>query len=59
MHVAIAPLTQYAFMAWCLVKTQGQLYLYLREMECENVDWIHLFQDRWAFVNTIMNLQVP
>jgi hypothetical protein len=26
---AIPPLTQYAFMAWCLVKAQGQLYLYL------------------------------
>jgi hypothetical protein len=27
MSGAIHPLTQYAFMAWCLVKTQGQLYL--------------------------------
>jgi hypothetical protein len=26
---AIHPLPQYAFMAWCLVKAQGQLYLYL------------------------------
>jgi hypothetical protein len=23
---AIPPLSQYAFMAWCLVKAQGQLY---------------------------------
>jgi len=29
MSVAIPPLPQYAFMAWCLVKAQGQLYLLL------------------------------
>jgi hypothetical protein len=29
MRGAIPPLAQYAFMAWCLVKAQGQLYLYL------------------------------
>jgi hypothetical protein len=29
MRGAIPPLPQYAFMAWCLVKAQGQLYLYL------------------------------
>jgi len=29
MSVAIPPLSQYAFMAWCLVKAQVQLYLYL------------------------------
>jgi len=27
MSVAMLPLTQYAFMDWCLVKAQGQLYL--------------------------------
>jgi len=27
MGVAISPLPQYVFMAWCLVKAQGQLYL--------------------------------
>jgi hypothetical protein len=27
MSGAIHPLPQYAFMAWCLVKAQGQLYL--------------------------------
>jgi hypothetical protein len=34
----------------------------LREIGFENVDWIHLAQDRdrWrAVVNTVMNLQVP
>jgi hypothetical protein len=29
MSGAIPPLPQHAFMAWCLVKAQGQLYLYL------------------------------
>jgi hypothetical protein len=28
MRGAVPPLSQYAFMAWCLVKAQGQLYLY-------------------------------
>jgi len=27
---AIHPLPQYAFMAWCLVKAQGHLYLLLK-----------------------------
>jgi hypothetical protein len=29
MSGAIPPLLQYVFMAWCLVKAQGQLYLHL------------------------------
>jgi hypothetical protein len=29
MSGAIPPLPQYAFMAWCLIEAQGQLYLYL------------------------------
>jgi hypothetical protein len=29
MSGAIRPLPQYAFMAWCSVTAQGQLYLYL------------------------------
>jgi len=31
----ISPLSQYAFMAWCLVKAQGQLYLsyFLQDIE--------------------------
>jgi hypothetical protein len=31
----------------------------LREVGCEDVDWLHLDQDRdqwWALVNTVMNL---
>jgi len=34
----------------------------LREIKWEGVDWIHVTQDSdlfWAFVNTVMNLQVP
>jgi hypothetical protein len=34
----------------------------LKEIEWENVDWMHLDRDRnrWrAFVNAIMNLRVP
>jgi hypothetical protein len=29
MRGAIPPLPQYAFLAWCSVKTQGQLHLYI------------------------------
>jgi hypothetical protein len=29
MRGAITPLSQYVFMAWCLVKAQEQIYLYL------------------------------
>jgi hypothetical protein len=29
MSGAIPPLPQYAFMVWCLVKAQGQIYFYL------------------------------
>jgi hypothetical protein len=29
MSGAIHPLSQYAFMAWCLVKAQGQPYIYI------------------------------
>jgi hypothetical protein len=29
MNGAVPPLPHYAFMAWCSVKAQGQLYLYV------------------------------
>jgi hypothetical protein len=34
----------------------------LKEIRCEDIDWIHMAQDRvhwWALVNMVMNLQVP
>jgi hypothetical protein len=34
----------------------------LREVGWEDVDWMHVAQDRdqwWALVNTVMNLRVP
>jgi hypothetical protein len=34
----------------------------LRKIGCEDVNWIHLAQDRdewWVLVNTVMNLRVP
>jgi hypothetical protein len=32
MSGTIPPLPQYAFMAWCSVKAQGQIYLYLSSL---------------------------
>jgi hypothetical protein len=62
MRVEMPPQPQYTFMAWYSVKAQGQLYLYIREIGRENVDWIHLAQDRYqwrALVNMVMKLRVP
>jgi hypothetical protein len=44
MSAAIPPLPQYAFMAWCSVKAQGQLYLYLLLDKCE---WVASRPDRF------------
>jgi hypothetical protein len=44
MNGAIPPFPRYAFMAWCLVTAQGQIYLYLRArdvkvyMDIDNID---------------------
>jgi hypothetical protein len=41
---------------------QGALYLYLEETGWQDVEWIHLAQDRVqrrAVANTVMGLQVP
>jgi hypothetical protein len=41
----------------------GRIILrYLRGIEIDEANWIHLAQDRvqwWAFVSKVMNLQVP
>jgi len=36
--------------------------MYVREIGCEGVDWIHVAQERyqWRFlVHTVMNLRIP
>jgi hypothetical protein len=41
---------------------ENNIRMNLREMGRENVDWIHLAQDRYklrALVYTVMNLRVP
>jgi hypothetical protein len=42
MSGSIPPLSQYAFMAWCSVKTPGQLYLYLYL-------YVIVYELRWSF----------
>jgi hypothetical protein len=40
---------------------EDSIRMNLREIECEGVDWICLAHDRvrwWAYVHTVMNLQV-
>jgi ribosome biogenesis protein Nip4 len=41
---------------------EDNIRMYLREIGCEVVDWIHLAQDTdqwWALVNTVMNYRIP
>jgi hypothetical protein len=41
---------------------EDNIKLYLKEVGCDDVDWIHLAQDKvqWRFlVNAVMNLRVP
>jgi hypothetical protein len=43
-------------------RREDNIKMYLRETGLEDVDWIHLPQDRdrlWALVNTVMNVRVP
>jgi hypothetical protein len=48
MSGAIPSLPQYALMAWCSVKAQGQLYLYLYHDITENVNCTS-FKAGWTF----------
>jgi len=36
----------------------GRIIMDFREVTWESVDWIHLVQNRWAFVNVVMNHRV-
>jgi hypothetical protein len=49
---AIPPLPQYAFMAWCLVKAQGQFYLYLSTVTFDLAGSIPL-SALWSCINYI------
>jgi hypothetical protein len=40
----------------------GGIKIHLKKFGCEDVDWVHLTQDRvkwYALVNMVMNLWVP
>jgi hypothetical protein len=41
---AIPPLPQYAFMAWCSAKAQGQLYLYLTDNQSLEDELLNMAQ---------------
>jgi hypothetical protein len=66
MSGAIPPLPQYAFMAWCSVKAQGQLYLYLylyyhkryQYMKSGNAESTnHMFPDVFIALNPLASLK--
>jgi hypothetical protein len=47
---------------WEARRWEDNIKLNLRMIGIDGVNWIQLAQDRvqwWAFVNTVMNLQVP
>jgi len=43
MRGAVPPLLQYAIMAWCSVKAEGQIYLYLCKY-CKSFEISHAHQ---------------
>jgi hypothetical protein len=60
MSGATPPLPQYAFIAWCSVKAQRRLHLYLRKTGCDGMDYIQFGQEcvqQRSFVITAMKLQ--
>jgi len=48
MSGAIPLLPQYTFMAWCSVKAQGQLYLYLKTLPAETALRCNMHESRLA-----------
>jgi hypothetical protein len=67
MSVAIPTLPQYAFMAWCSVKSQGQLYLtikgkivavLLNEHQAMKAYWGSGEVNRWAKVEAFFYAQL-
>jgi hypothetical protein len=43
-------------------KWEDNIKMYLKEIECDDVDWVHVAQDmfRWrALLITVINLSVP
>jgi hypothetical protein len=64
MSGAIPPFPQYAFMAWCLVKAQGQLYLFKVDIQCSNSpqsihsqqDYINITFENAVFQNSFVCL---
>jgi hypothetical protein len=56
---AIPPLPQYAFMAWCSVKAQGQLHLYKFYIACTSVEMCTPVEYRYSFKCVIDNVAVP
>jgi hypothetical protein len=57
MSGAVPPLPQYAFMAWCPVKAQGQLYIYLFAFERGNVPSGSIKGRK--YLNRLSNYQCP
>jgi hypothetical protein len=44
------------------LRWEDNIKMYLQEVGCKGIDWIHLaqYRDRWrALVNAVMNLRVP
>jgi len=43
-------------------RNEDSIKMYVKEGECEDIDWIHLALDTFQLldlVNTVMNLRVP
>jgi len=56
MSGAIPPF-QHAFMAWCLVKAQGQLYLHLRNHGTHPTEDLYEMKDQRKSINEPCNIK--